>query len=235
MERSINRLDCMAMDVMDNKPGTGKSKPGDEMHTLVDRMLGFIQEHGKTTVAEISDVFAVSHEQVEKLSTVLEESGLISMRYALLHPGRTELVATHPQGKAPAKTPKVGKTTEMPMQDYELRELMRGVDLELQNVQQQLNTIERDVMNKLVRIESTLSQIERKEQTANPADIDFLLKEAETLDMTRRDMSARLKIFEKRLVSTGKRIRAVKHAVRVGPMHKFVAAITSPFKRRKKK
>ena len=202
-----------------------------EMHTLVDRMLAYIQERGKTTVAELSETFAISHEQVEKLATVLEDSGLVSMRYALIHPGRTELISLH---KPPATLDKRAGTSSEPkaMHDSEVRDMMRDVDLELQDAQQQLNNIEQDVINRLVKINSTLSVIERDEKTAKPGDIDYLVREAEALESIRKAMSSRLRVFESRLEEVGRRIRAVKHAVRIGPLHRLLSIIRLPSFRR---
>jgi DNA-binding transcriptional ArsR family regulator len=229
--------------------------PEDEMHTLVDRMLSFIQEHGKTTVAEIADVFAMDQAQVERLASVLEESGLISMRYALLHPGRTELISlkkkeaplpsssasaassSFPSGSgssssSASKSSQSAATSEP--HDFDLRELMKGVDLDMQESQQALNTIERDVLSRLFRMEKTLTEIEKKERGAGKTDIDYLVREADLLEAMRKDMAAKLKTFDARIASVGVRIRGVKHVVRKGPIHSFVTILTSPFKRGRK-
>jgi len=210
-----------------------------EMHTLVDRMLSFIQEHGKTTVAELANVFAMDQAQVERLASVLEESGLITMRYALLHPGRTELVAIkkkEPTGSLPAKAAPstVQRGAESREHDFELLEMMQSVDLDMQESQHSITSIERDVLTKLARMEKVLGEIERRERTANQADMDYLMKEADLLEIIRRDMSSRLKTFESRLDGVGARIRRMKHAVRKGLLHGLVGALKRPFSRGKK-
>jgi DNA-binding transcriptional ArsR family regulator len=211
-------------------------KPGDEMHTLVDRMLSFIQEHNKTTVAELADVFAMDQAQVERLATVLEESGLITMRYALLHPGRTELLAIKKNVPAAAKALATAaqRAPEAREHDFELREMMKSVDMDMAESQQAMTSLERDVMSRLARTEKLLGEIERRERTAAPADIAFLMKESDTLELMRRDMSSHLKIFETRIEGLGSRIRRVKHAMRKGPLHMLAEALHLPFRRRKK-
>ncbi|MFA6035660.1 MAG: helix-turn-helix domain-containing protein [Candidatus Micrarchaeia archaeon] len=210
-------------------------KPEDEMHTLVDRMLSFIQEHNKTTVAELADVFAMDQAQVERLATVLEESGLITMRYALLHPGRTELIAIRKAGAAsPAKASPAQRPPEAREHDFELREMMKSVDMDMAESQQAMTSLERDVMSRLARTEKLLGEIERRERSASPIDVEFLMKEADTLELMRRDMSSRLKIFEVRIDGVGARIRRVKHAIRKGPLHMLAELLHSPFKHKKK-
>lgn len=217
--------------------------PQDEMHTLVDRMLGFIQEHGKTTVAEIADVFAMDQAQVERLASVLEESGLISMRYALLHPGRTELISLRKPEKGaeagqPAQSSSLPKRAQSAASgehhDFELRDMMKGVDADMQESQAALNTIERDVLSRLFRIEKTLTEIERKERSASKVDIDYLMVEADALEKMRKDMTAKIKTFDARIISVGSRIRHVKHAVRKGVLHGIIGFFTAPFRRRPK-
>ncbi|VVC04699.1 Uncharacterised protein [Candidatus Burarchaeum australiense] len=206
------------------------------MGTLADRLLTYVQEHGKTTVAELSEVFAVEPAQVEQLAAMLEESGLIAMRYALLHPGRTELVSLLPRQQSGKRGGAAGTlSASLPVHDYELRETLKGVDSELQEMQQQLNTIEADVMNGLVKIESSLDMIAVREKNASREDLDFLFKETARFELTRRDMSARVKVFENRLENLGNKIREVKHSVRVGPLHSIVGGVTGIFGHKKKK
>ncbi len=208
-----------------------------EMHTLVDRILSFIREHSKTTVAELADVFAMDQAQVERLATVLEESGLITMRYALLHPGRTELLAVRKKqvpGAAKPVLTALQQTAESREHDFELREMIKGVDLDMQESQQAMTALERDVLTKLARIEKVLGEIERRERTASQSDIDFLLKEADALELMRRDMMFHLKVFNARIGSVGGRIRRVKHAVHKGPLHGLMGLLANPFKHGKK-
>jgi len=207
-----------------------------EMHTLVDRMLSFIQEHGKTTVAELADVFAMDQAQVERLASVLEESGLITMRYALLHPGRTELIAVKRKQAGAAKPvlTALQQAAESREHDFELREMIKGVDLDMQESQQAMTALERDVLTKLARIEKVLGEIERRERTASLSDIDFLMKEADALELMRRDMSSHLKVFNARIDGVGSRIKRVKHAVHKGPLHGLMGILANPFKPRKK-
>lgn len=202
--------------------------------TLVDKMLTFVQEHGKTTVAEVAEVFAVDPAHVEKLAAVLEESGLITMRYALLHPGRTELVSLHPATRQPARHGAPGAPESLPaMHDFELREMINVADSDVQEMQQQLNALESDIMDRLVKTESALMLIEAKEKGATPEDLDYLYREAAKLELTRKDMSARLKIFDKRLDSFGARLRSVKVGGKKGTLHRMVGAITGIFGRGK--
>jgi hypothetical protein len=214
----------------------GMSLKDAEMDTLVDKMLTFVQERGKTTVAEVSEVFAVDTAQVEKLAAVLEESGLITMRYALLHPGRTELVSLHPATMGqPAKHGVPGTPeTAAPMHDFELREMINAADSDVQEMQQQLNALESDIMNRLVKVDTALTLIDAKEKGATADDLDYVYKEAAKLELTRKDMSLRLKIFEKRLDTLGNRLRSVKRGGKTGPLHGIVGAITGIFKRGKK-
>ncbi len=216
-------------------PAAGMNLSDADSGTLVDKMLTFVQEHGKTTVAEVADVFAVDPAHVEKLAAVLEESGLITMRYALLHPGRTELVSLHPATRQPAKRGASGALEpSLPMHDFELREMINVADSDVVEMQQELNALESDIMNRLVKTESALMLIEAKEKGATPEDLDYLYREAAKLELTRKDMSARLRVFEKRLDSFGTRLRSVKVGGRMGPLHRIVGSITGVFSRKNK-
>ena len=186
-----------------------------EMKTIIDKMLEFVQEHGKTTVAEVADVFAMDQVQVEKLASILEESGLITMRYALLHPGRTELVSNVRKG---ALVKKQEKTAE-------LQEMLKSVESEMDQSQQEILNLERDVMNRLVRVERLLDEVERAEKGANKEDMAFVVKEIEELEKVRRDISAHTLTFEKRVEQLGKRIRNLKRSVRPGILHTIVSSI----------
>ncbi|MBI4399216.1 hypothetical protein HY570_00565, partial [Candidatus Micrarchaeota archaeon] len=67
--------------------------PEEDFKTLIDKIVEIIQQKGSATIEEIAQTLALEESRVEKLALLLEESGLINIRYSFLFPNKTILIA----------------------------------------------------------------------------------------------------------------------------------------------
>ena len=190
--------------------GNGKSldaKKKREMRTIIDRVVDRIKEKKKVTVDELSESLALDRGQVEKLADILEESGLITVKYSLLQPGKTELIS-----KEEAKIPK-----EKVEREEDLKELAEETMGRLSESEKKFLMVENEIIIKLKQVEDNMARIEHGDEFASRETIEFLVKEAVEIEQTAKEFELYVKKFDRKLEKFKKRIAAFKaHAKNAG-------------------
>ncbi|MEM4389363.1 MAG: hypothetical protein QXG98_01735 [Candidatus Micrarchaeia archaeon] len=167
-----------------------------EMRTVIDRIVEFIKEKKRATVAEVADALALERDDVEKLADILEESGLITVRYSLLHPGKTEL-AIRERLAAPAKKELAS-----------LSEMLESLDSDVRASEKRLLSVEDDILTRLRRAEETLEMLEGAMKEVSPEEVDRLVKEGEALEGVLADFDRKVDVLNRRIASFKRRMAA---------------------------
>ncbi|MEM3030482.1 MAG: hypothetical protein QXH27_01995 [Candidatus Micrarchaeia archaeon] len=174
-----------------------EARPG-EMRTVIDRVVEFIKEKKRATVAEVAEALALERDDVEKLADILEESGLVSVRYSLLHPGKTELIIRE-RAPAPAKKELAG-----------LSEMLESLDSDVRASEKRFLSVEDDILTRLRRAEETLEALEEAEKGASPEEAARLVREGEALEGVLADFDRKVDVLERRIEGFKRRIAVFK-------------------------
>ncbi|MCX6777362.1 MAG: hypothetical protein NT157_00575 [Candidatus Micrarchaeota archaeon] len=126
----------------------------EEMSTVIDKVLDFIQRKGRVTVCEVAVALALNHVQVERMVAMLEESGVISVRYALIDSGKTELIAKEARN--------TGAIEKLKQDEERIKELTSLIDKDLEKLDSSCTTVEHDISRWLVEASETLSSMEAR-------------------------------------------------------------------------
>lgn len=170
-----------------------------EMRTVIDRVVEFIKERKRTTVGEVAEALALERDSVEKLADILEESGLIAVRYSLLHPGKTELIIRERAPPPAAKKEAAGLT-----------EMVASLDSDVRASEKRFLSVEDDILTRLRRAEETLEAIEAAEKGAPPEDVGRLIREGEAIDGLLLDFDRKVDVLERRIESFRRRVAVFK-------------------------
>ena len=172
-------------------------EPG--MRTLIDRVVDFIKERKRTTVSEVAEALALERDQVEKLADILEESNLITVRYSLFHPGKTELAIRERPGAVQAKEEE---------KETGFDEIIERLDRDVRISEKKFLSVEDDVLTRLRRAEETLEALEAAENDAPQEKIDAAVRESEAVEKV-------LSEFDKKVGALDRKIDAFKRRVAV--------------------
>ncbi len=121
-----------------------------QLRTVIDRTVDFVREKKHTTVEEISRELAIETHQVEQLADILEESGLVTIKYSLLNPGKTEIFS---------KEASAGRIEE----GTGSAKLASEADMEILEAEKGFLRAEEEVLRRLSRAEGALTVMEDKE------------------------------------------------------------------------
>jgi len=169
-----------------------------EMRTVIDRVVDFIRERRRATVGEVAEALAIDRESVEKLADILEESGLIAVRYSLLHPGKTELIMRERAQPAAAK------------KEAGVAEMVAGLDNDVRTSEKLFLSVEDDILTRLRRAEEALEAIEQVEKGASPEEVRGLIMEGEAIDGLLLDFDKKVDVLERRIENFRRRVALFK-------------------------
>jgi DNA-binding Lrp family transcriptional regulator len=125
-----------------------------EMSTVIDRVLEFIQRKGRATICEIAVALALNQSQVERMAAMLEESGVITVRYALIDSGKTELIAK--------ETKDSGAIDRLKRDEERMTELSSVITNDLEKLESSCTTVEHDISRWIVEASETLTSMEAR-------------------------------------------------------------------------
>jgi len=167
-----------------------------EMSTVIDRVLDFIQRKGRTTITEVAISLALNPSQVEHLATILEESGMIKVKYALIDSGKTELISKQ-------QTEVASEVVDKLRQDVErIKNLGSMINKDIEKFESDYKAIERDVSQWMVEAEGTLDVLHSKNGGSPNS-----LKQAEEIEKIAKDCESRISVSEQMRIGDVKGMR----------------------------
>ncbi|VVB66151.1 Uncharacterised protein [Candidatus Gugararchaeum adminiculabundum] len=161
-----------------------------KMKTVVDLVIEYVQKAGEVTVKEMSSDLALSAKQAERIASMLEESGLVSIRYSLLNPGKTIIVSNMGKGKV--------KETEG---GNRLKDCVNEIVCDMRENEKLLQETEAVILERLRKVENLVNRVNTSSK-ADKKEMETLEKEMEEinclkgkLDDTAIDLQRRLQAF----------------------------------------
>ncbi|MEW6328620.1 MAG: hypothetical protein AB1468_00735, partial [Candidatus Micrarchaeota archaeon] len=205
---------------------------GENIETIIDRVVEYVKSKERANIRDVAKALALKPEQIERLLNVLEESGLVSVRYGIT--GSAELVAKKSISER-IELVKVKKESEL------LREAIRHAEMEVKDSEQTLEFMEREISRRLGIAEKLLDTVKAQERGASGEDLNYLMKEARELEMTLEKFNVGMKTMRGRVFNFAHKVRefesatgAVKPA-EAAPMHpSLINTLLSPFGRIKR-
>ncbi|MEM0475447.1 MAG: hypothetical protein QW343_01505 [Candidatus Norongarragalinales archaeon] len=141
----------------------------EDVETVIDRLLAYVQTNKEATLSSAASAMALPPAQVEKLALLLEESGLLTVKYGL---GSTKLVSKE---YSEAQAAKAKKKIEARKDEVIMES--EAAEREVMTAETLLAFIERDVSRRLSIAEKLLADVEKKEGEYSHEDYEFLEKE----------------------------------------------------------
>lgn len=169
-----------------------------DMSTVIDRIVDYIREKKSATVKEVADSLALQHSQVEKLADILEESGLISVKYSLFQPSKTLLISKEPSSVAKKDV------------DAAIADLLASLDKGVVSSEHDFIELADDLVVRLRRVEETLPLIEKAEDSASSEELSSIVDELNKISTSFKELNGRIYIFEKKIDFLQRRIAALK-------------------------
>lgn len=169
-----------------------KEEEEEVMETVIDKMVALIQERGEMSVRDVAKALGIGEPRVEELANVLDDTGLIKVRYTLTD------VFLSPRKMVKEEREKV---IEEARKKGELRRAIAELNRELSDSEKSFLFIQSDISKRLRRAEEMLGSIRRKEAEASEEDVRFVLKEAQ-------DMEAELIKFSSEVNALRKQVSA---------------------------
>ena len=167
-----------------------------EMSTVIDRVLDFIQRKGRTTITEVAVSLALNPGQVEHLVSILEESGMIKVKYALIDSGKTELISKQ---QAEVRDDEVDRLR----QDVErIKSLGTMINQDIEKFETDYKSIERDISQWMVEADGTLRALQAK-NGKDPAS----LKQAEEIERIAKDFESRISVSDQKVLGDVKALQ----------------------------
>ncbi len=189
-----------------------------EMSTVIDRVLDFIQRKGRTTITEVAVSLAISPAQVEHLASILEESGMISVKYALIDSGKTELITKQHAEVANDEIDRLRQEVER------IKNLGVMINKDIEKFESDYKSIERDVSQWIVEAEGTLSAL-RQKNGSDPGSA----KQVEDIERIAKDFESRISVSDQRVVGDAKVMQE-----RFKSFHKRVSELKTSIPNREK-
>jgi Mn-dependent DtxR family transcriptional regulator len=177
----------------DEKKKDEKMSDEKEMSTVIDRVLDFIQRKGRTTITEVAVSLAVQPSQVEHLASILEESGMIKVKYALIDSGKTELISKQQTEAGNEAVDKLRSDVER------IKSLGQMINKDIEKFESDYKSIERDVSQWIVEAEDTLNAL--KERNGGNSES---AKQAEEIERIAKEFQSRIIVSDQRVVEEAK-------------------------------
>lgn len=140
------------------------------METIIDRLVQLVQSEGAASVGDASKALAVNAAQIEKLAMVLEDSGLLRIRYTLRGP---RLFAVQAPKSEVLK--RIGNAKKK-YADRLLEDAQR-LERDVKDSESIFRFMERDVLKHLEDAKRVLRAIERERSGLNAQNIDTIKRE----------------------------------------------------------
>ncbi|GEM_PF-2578509 len=158
----------------------------DRIETVIDRLLEYVTLNGNASVRKTAAALGLEPSQVERLALLLEENGLMEVRYGLL--GATLCAKEQPEKKQGATDPnrRVEKARELEEEILKTENLMAF--------------FEKDLERRIVQSETLLDELEKKTEYTS-----------EELEMIRKEVDAalgQLAAFSDQIRELGEKERA---------------------------
>ncbi|MFH1447839.1 MAG: hypothetical protein ABIG39_03160 [Candidatus Micrarchaeota archaeon] len=151
---------------------------------------------GRTTITEVAISLALNPSQVEHLATILEESNMIKVKYALIDSGKTELISKE-------QTETKNELMDQLRQDIErMKTLGLMINKDIDKIETDYKSIEHDVSQWMVEAEGTFSVLKSKGESDQSS-----LKQAEEIERIAKDFEDRIMLSDKKLNNEAKTIQ----------------------------
>lgn len=146
------------------------------IETSVDRLVHLVKKEGKVTLARASHILNVEEKQLEEWIRVLEEHGILELRYPAL--GEPEVILKEmTKGKLASKKGKIEKEhKKVGKKIKEFDEKAYRVEKRIMETDKVFTRAEQDLKRKLERVEKNLKRMKEYEKQRNK-----VLQEADEL------------------------------------------------------
>ena len=127
----------------------------EDIETVIDRLLAYVQANNAVSLNDAAKAMALPETQVEKLALLLEEEGLVNMKYSLTSTKIVSKEFTESQAAKAKEKLAVRPDAVVSESEEAEREVMTAETL--------LSFIERDITRRLQEAERRLLSLEAKE------------------------------------------------------------------------
>ena len=177
----------------------------EDIETVIDRLYDYVMVNKKVSVKNAADALNLPIDQVEKLSFLLEESGLIEVRYTL---GGSSLVA-----KPASQQPR-----EMSLEDVEEEKQVKPIDKaalleqEIEGAEHVASFMEKDLLRRLKRAEGALKALESQDDISKQkamklrGEITSLLTRVQVFDSSVKKVEVEGEVFSEKLAEFKSRL-----------------------------
>ncbi|MBI5229641.1 hypothetical protein HY991_06015 [Candidatus Micrarchaeota archaeon] len=174
-----------------------------DLETVIDRLTEYVALRRRTTVKQVASALSIPAPEVERLALLLQESGLIEVRYGLMD---IDLIAKEvPKKEAEEKL--VSVAAEIRREKDVLREESIELEKEVLESENILEFMEKDIFRRIQNAEELIKTIESTERLTED-DIDYLAKEVDFLMKQIAKFRAETKKIEARSESFEQTIRS---------------------------
>lgn len=170
----------------------------ERIETVVDRLLEYVALNGDASVKKTASALGLQSTQVERLALLLEQNGLMEVRYDLL--GATLHTKSKPEEK------------QKPAGDTSRAEKARQLEEEILKTENLMAFFEKDLERRIIQAESILEELEKKTGTT-PEELDAIRKEVDAalgqlaaFSDQIRELSEKEQAFYEKLVAFKKKI-----------------------------
>ncbi len=205
---------------------------GENIETIIDRVVEYVKSKERANIHEVAKALAIKPEQIERLLNVLEESGLVSVRYSIT--GTADLVAKKSVVER-IELVKAKKECEL------MREAIKHAEMEVKDSEETLEFMEKEISRRLGIAEKLLDTVKSQESGASGEDLRYLMKEAHELEMTLEKFNIGMKTMRGRVFNFAHKVREFESATEAvkptgaAPLHpSLINTLLSPFGRIKR-
>ena len=178
----------------------------ERVETTIDRLVDFVQKKGKVSMKEAAKSLALEISQVEELADVLQESGLIEVKYGITGVSLLSKKISREQAKESVK--KLKEDTE------KIRGLAIVIAKDILDSEQSFEFADENIEKRLIKDEEMISILERDVKNASVGDMEYLIKEAVELEKVNKKFSEEVKHLRDRIINFNKKIKELESEAR---------------------
>lgn len=137
----------------------------ERIETVIDRLLEYVRLNGRTSLSQAASALGLQAEQAERLALLLEEHGLIEVRYGVLG------ITLYDRGILAQKKAEPGAKSLAVQQAQEL-------EAEILKTENMVQFFEKDLERRILRAEGILVELEKKDNLSR-RELDVVRKEVD--------------------------------------------------------
>jgi hypothetical protein len=165
----------------------------EKVETTIDKLVDFVQKKGKVSMQEAAKTLALEVNQLEELADVLQEGGLIEVKYGITGAFLISKRINKEQAKENVKKIKENED--------KIKVLANVIAKYLWDSEKSFEFIDENIEKRLIRNEEMIASLERDIKGASVADMEYLIKEAMELEKIGEKFDEEVRRLRDRIVA----------------------------------